>query len=203
MILLDELEKAHPDIFNILLQVMDNGMLTDTLGKQVNFRNTILIMTSNAGAAEISRAPLGFGREDRLGEDKDTINKMFSPEFRNRLDAVIGFKHLTPEMVRHVVGKFIYQLESQLSERNITISLSDEASDWLATNGYDKAMGARPLARLIANKIKKPLADEVLFGKLAKGGSVHIDVKDNELTFRISKATPKSKRAHTDEDELA
>lgn len=203
VILLDELEKAHPDIFNILLQVMDNGMLTDTLGKQVNFRNTILIMTSNAGAAEISRAPLGFGREDRLGEDKDTINKMFSPEFRNRLDAVIGFKHLTPEMVRHVVGKFIYQLESQLSERNITISLSDEASDWLATNGYDKAMGARPLARLIANKIKKPLADEVLFGKLAKGGSVHIDVKDNELTFRISKATPKSKRAHTDEDELA
>lgn len=203
VILLDELEKAHPDIFNILLQVMDNGMLTDTQGKQVNFRNSILIMTSNAGASEISRAPLGFGREDRLGEDKDTINKMFTPEFRNRLDAIIGFKHLTPEMVKHVVGKFIYQLESQLSERNITISLSEDATDWLATNGYDKAMGARPLARLIANKIKKPLADEVLFGKLAKGGSVHIGVKDGELNFRFSKPASKTKRAHSDEGELA
>lgn len=193
VVLLDELEKAHPDIFNILLQVMDNGMLTDTLGKTVNFRNCIVIMTSNAGAAEISRAPLGFGKEDRIGEDKDMINKMFTPEFRNRLDAVVGFHHLKPDVVQHVVGKFIYQLESQLSERNVTIALTDEATAWLAEKGYDKAMGARPLARIIANEIKKPLADEVLFGKLSKGGAVTIDVKDGELSFNFSKNAKGSK----------
>lgn len=203
VVLLDELEKAHPDIFNILLQVMDNGFLTDTQGKQVNFRNTIVIMTSNAGASEISKAPMGFGKDDRLGEDKEAINKMFSPEFRNRLDATVGFAHLTPDVVKHVVGKFIYQLESQLSERNITISLSEDATHWLAANGYDKAMGARPLARLIAEKIKKPLADEVLFGKLTKGGAVRIDVKNDELTFKISKALPRSRQKKiTGEDEL-
>ena len=201
VVLMDELEKAHPDIYNILLQVMDNGFLTDTQGKRVNFRNTILIMTSNAGASEISKAPMGFGKNDRLGEDREMVNKMFTPEFRNRLDAIIGFKHLSLEMVKHVVGKFIYQLESQLSERNVTITLSDTATDWLATNGYDRAMGARPLARLIANKIKKPLADEVLFGKLTKGGSVKIDVKDDALTFAFSKATPKAKQARKEEDE--
>ena len=200
VVLLDELEKAHPDVFNILLQVMDNGFLTDTQNKQVNFRNTIVIMTSNAGASEISKAPMGFGKDDRLGEDKDAINKMFTPEFRNRLDAVIGFKHLTSDIVKHVVGKFIYQLESQLSERNVTISLTEQATDWLAEKGYDKAMGARPLARLIANKIKKPLADEVLFGKLSKGGAVRIEVKEDELSFKISKALPKSKRKVKDEE---
>lgn len=203
VILLDELEKAHPDIYNILLQVMDNGFLTDTQGKRVNFRNTILIMTSNAGASEISRAPMGFGKQDRLGEDKEAVNRIFTPEFRNRLDAIIGFAHLSREVVSHVVGKFIYQLESQLSERNVVISLSEQATAWLAENGYDKAMGARPLGRLIAEKIKKPLADEVLFGQLSKGGAVRIDVKDSELSFLISKALPKSKRKQEeDEDEL-
>lgn len=187
VVLLDELEKAHPDIFNILLQVMDNGSLTDTLGKSVNFRNTILIMTSNAGASEISRAPMGFGKADRIGEDKEAINKFFTPEFRNRLDAVIGFQHLTPDVVKHVVGKFIYQLESQLSERNVTISLTEAATSWLAEKGYDQAMGARPLARLIANEIKKPLADEVLFGKLQKGGSVKIDVQEDALSMQFRK----------------
>ncbi|MCI5050034.1 MAG: ATP-dependent Clp protease ATP-binding subunit ClpA [Rickettsiales bacterium] len=201
VILLDELEKAHPDIFNILLQVMDNGFLTDTQGKQVNFRNTIIIMTSNAGASELSKAPMGFGKTDRTGEDKTAINKMFTPEFRNRLDAIVGFDHLDIDVVKHVVGKFIYQLESQLSERNITISLTEQCTDWLAENGYDRAMGARPLARLIAEKIKKPLADEVLFGKLSKGGAVRIGVKDDELTFRFTKTQPRSKRKNAKEED--
>jgi ATP-dependent Clp protease ATP-binding subunit ClpA len=201
VVLMDELEKAHPDVFNILLQVMDNGFLTDTTGKKVDFRHTIVIMTSNAGASEISRAPMGFNKEDRLGEDKEAINRMFTPEFRNRLDAIIGFKHLTPEIVRHVVGKFIYQLESQLSERNVTISLSDSATNWLAIKGYDKAMGARPLSRLIADKIKKPLADEVLFGKLSKGGSVMIDLRDDTLVFDFGKVAPSSRHEAADADE--
>jgi ATP-dependent Clp protease ATP-binding subunit ClpA len=183
VVLLDEIEKAHPDIFNILLQVMDYGRLTDQNGKQINFRNTIVIMTSNAGAAEISRSPMGFTRDDRAGEDQEAIKRLFTPEFRNRLDAVVSFDHLSREVVKHVVGKFVYKLESQLSERNVTISLTDAASDWLAEKGYDRQMGARPLARLIADKIKKPLAEEVLFGKLSKGGSVKIGVKDDELTF--------------------
>ncbi len=202
VVLMDELEKAHPDVFNILLQIMDNGFLTDTTGKRVDFRHTILIMTSNAGASEISKAPMGFGKEDRLGEDREAINRLFTPEFRNRLDAIIGFKHLSPDIVRHVVGKFVYQLESQLSERNVTISLSDAATNWLATKGYDKAMGARPLARLIADKIKKPLADEVLFGKLVKGGSVTIDLQDDDLTFAFDKPGSASRRtASTEADE--
>jgi ATP-dependent Clp protease ATP-binding subunit ClpA len=200
VVLLDELEKAHPDIFNILLQVMDNGTLTDTLGKSVNFRNTIIIMTSNAGASEISRAPMGFGKDDRLGEDKDAINKMFTPEFRNRLDSVVGFGHLAPEIVNHVVGKFIYQLEGQLQERNVTITLTKQATDWLAEKGYDRAMGARPLARLIANEIKKPLADEVLFGKLSKGGNVTIDVKEEKLTFAFSRPSKGRKKAKVKEE---
>lgn len=193
VILLDEIEKAHQDIYNILLQVMDYGRLTDNNGKTVNFRNCIVIMTSNAGAAEISKAPLGFGREDRIGEDKEAINRAFTPEFRNRLDAIIGFDHLTQDVVLHVVNKFIFRLESQLADRNVTINLSDEARNWLAERGYDKANGARPLARLIAEKIKKPLADEVLFGKLAKGGSVKVNVEDGTLAFQFSK-TPDSKQ---------
>jgi ATP-dependent Clp protease ATP-binding subunit ClpA len=199
VVLLDEIEKAHPDIYNILLQVMDYGKLTDQNGKTVNFRNVILIMTSNAGAREVSRAPMGFGREDRLGEDKEAISKAFTPEFRNRLDAVIGFAHLTRDVVKHVVSKFIYKLESQLSERNITIVLSDAASDWLAEKGYDKAMGARPLARIIADKIKKPLADEVLFGKLSKGGTVTIDVASGDLTFRYSTSKSNARKLRKSE----
>ncbi len=180
VVLLDELEKAHPDVFNILLQVMDNGTLTDQTGKTVSFRNTIIIMTSNAGASEISRAPMGFGKNDRQGEDKAVINKMFTPEFRNRLDAIIGFDYLTPEVMSHVVNKFILQLENQLSDRNVVIELSDEAHAWLAENGYDKPNGARPLSRLIADKIKKPVADEVLFGTLQKGGVVYVNVTEDD-----------------------
>ena len=204
VVLLDEIEKAHPDVFNILLQVMDYGRLTDQNGKQVNFRNCIIIMTSNAGAADVARAPIGFNREDRKGEDKEAVNKLFTPEFRNRLDATIGFNHLTHEVVKHVVQKFIYRLESQLSERNITIALTEDAQNWLAEKGYDKAMGARPLARLIADKIKKPLAEEVLFGKLSKGGSVTIGVEDDALTFTYSATRSKSNksRAAADDSEL-
>ena len=201
VVLLDEIEKAHPDVFNILLQVMDYGRLTDQNGKQVNFRNAILIMTSNVGAADAARAAFGFTREDRTGEDKEAANKMFTPEFRNRLDAIIGFNHLSREVVKSVVHKFIYRLESQLSERNVTINLTDDAQDWLAEKGYDKAMGARPLARLIADKIKKPLAEEVLFGKLMKGGSVTIGVEDDALTFKYSTSKPKSKTKASAEDE--
>jgi len=193
VVLLDEIEKAHPDVFNILLQVMDYGRLTDQNGKQVNFRNAILIMTSNVGAADAAKAAIGFTREDRVGEEKEAMKKLFTPEFRNRLDAIIGFDHLNREVVKSVVHKFIYRLESQLSERNITINLTETAQDWLAEKGYDKAMGARPLARLIADKIKKPLAEEVLFGKLSKGGSVTISVEDDNLTFTYSTTKPKGK----------
>ncbi len=204
VVLLDEIEKAHPDVFNILLQVMDYGRLTDQNGKQVNFRNCVLIMTSNAGASDAARKAIGFGREERGADEvSSTVNKLFTPEFRNRLDAIIGFDHLTHDVVKHVVQKFIYRLESQLSERNVTITLTDAALDWVADKGYDKAMGARPLARLIADKIKKPLAEEVLFGKLAKGGSVTIDVKDDEPTFTYSTTRPKSKsRAAAEDEEL-
>lgn len=204
IVLLDEIEKAHPDVFNILLQVMDYGKLTDQTGKQVNFRNVILIMTSNAGASEISKAPVGFNREDRVGEDKEAINRMFTPEFRNRLDAIIGFSHLSREVVRQVVQKNIYALESQLTERNVVIELTEAAQDWLAEKGYDKLMGARPLSRVIADRIKKPLADEVLFGKLSKGGSVRIDVKDGDLSFHFSTSKPrKSARKDAENQELA
>jgi ATP-dependent Clp protease ATP-binding subunit ClpA len=174
VLLLDEIEKAHPDLFNILLQVMDHGKLTDHNGKTVEFRNTILIMTTNAGAQDLAKAAFGFTRTTREGDDQEAINRMFSPEFRNRLDATIAFDHLPPEIVRKVVEKFVLQLEAQLSERQINIELSEEAANWLAEKGYDQQMGARPLARVIQEYIKKPLADEVLFGKLAKGGTVRV-----------------------------
>jgi ATP-dependent Clp protease ATP-binding subunit ClpA len=174
VLLLDEIEKAHPDLFNILLQVMDHGKLTDHNGKTVEFRNVILIMTTNAGAQDLAGAAFGFTRSRREGDDQEAINRMFSPEFRNRLDATIGFSHLPPEIVRKVVEKFVMQLEAQLSERQINIELSDEAATWLAEKGYDQQMGARPLARIIQEHVKKPLADEVLFGKLAKGGTVRV-----------------------------
>jgi ATP-dependent Clp protease ATP-binding subunit ClpA len=201
VVLLDEIEKAHPDIYNLLLQVMDYGKLTDHNGKTIDFRNVVLIMTSNAGAFDMSKPALGFGREEREGEDTDAIKRMFMPEFRNRLDAIIGFEHLTTEVVTHVVNKFIFKLEAQLADRHIAIELSEAARAWLSTKGYDKSNGARPLARLIAEKIKKPLADEVLFGKLAKGGTVRVDVKDGELTFGYEKPSAASKAAR-DEDEL-
>ncbi|HUL09868.1 MAG TPA: ATP-dependent Clp protease ATP-binding subunit ClpA [Candidatus Acidoferrum sp.] len=183
VLLLDEIEKAHPDLFNILLQVMDHGKLTDHNGKSVDFRNVILIMTTNAGAAEMAKTAIGFGREVRVGEDTDAINRMFSPEFRNRLDATIAFANLAPETVARVVDKFVMQLEAQLADRQVTIELSDAARAWLAKKGFDPLYGARPLARIIQEHVKKPLAEELLFGKLEKGGLVRVDVKDDKLVF--------------------
>jgi len=179
VLLLDEIEKAHPDLFNILLQVMDHGKLTDHNGKTVDFRNVILIMTTNAGAAEQARHAIGFGRSKREGEDLEAINRLFAPEFRNRLDAVVAFAGLPPEVVNHVVQKFVLQLEAQLADRGVTFDLAPEAIKWLAEKGYDERMGARPLARVIQEHIKQPLAEEVLFGKLRKGGTVKVTVKED------------------------
>jgi ATP-dependent Clp protease ATP-binding subunit ClpA len=176
VLLLDEIEKAHPDLFNVLLQIMDHGKLTDHNGKQVDFRNVILIMTTNAGAADLAKQAYGFTRTKREGDDVEAINRMFAPEFRNRLDAIITFAHLTPEIIAKVVDKFVLQLEAQLGDRDITIELSEEATKWLIEHGYDEQMGARPMARLIQETIKKPLADEVLFGKLKAGGHVRVIV---------------------------
>jgi ATP-dependent Clp protease ATP-binding subunit ClpA len=189
VLLLDEIEKAHPDLFNILLQVMDHGKLTDHNGKTVDFRNIILIMTTNAGASDLAKEAIGFGRESRAGEDEDAIKRLFTPEFRNRLDATIAFSGLTPEIVGRVVEKFLMQLEAQLGDRNVTIEASSAAKEWLAERGYDKLYGARPLARVIQEHIKKPLAEELLFGKLVKGGSVKVTLKDDKLAFDIVEAT--------------
>ncbi len=180
VLLLDEIEKAHPDLFNILLQVMDHGKLTDHNGKKVDFRNVILIMTTNAGAADLAKASFGFTRIKREGDDAEAINRLFSPEFRNRLDAIIPFGQLPSEVIVQVVDKFIMQLEAQLSDRNVTIELSDEARRWLVENGYDEVMGARPMARLIQTAIKTPLADELIFGKLKNGGNVRVVVGTND-----------------------
>lgn len=185
VLLLDEIEKAHPDLFNILLQVMDHGKLTDNNGKQVDFRNVILIMTTNAGAADMARNAYGFTRSKREGDDAEAINKLFAPEFRNRLDAVVSFGHLPKTVVARVVDKFVLQLEAQLADRNVTIELSDEAREWLVENGYDEAMGARPMARLIQQTIKTPLADEVLFGRLKNGGAVRVVVVQSETGIKV------------------
>ncbi len=180
VLLLDEIEKAHPDLFNILLQVMDHGSLTDANGKKVDFRNVILIMTTNAGAADAAKQGIGFGRGKKDEENEEAIKRLFTPEFRNRLDASIHFNGLPPEVVRNVVQKFIIQLEGQLAERNVQIEITDKAADWLATRGYDESFGARPLARLIQEQVKKPMADELLFGKLKNGGIVKIDIDPND-----------------------
>jgi len=191
VLLLDEIEKAHPDLFNVLLQVMDHGKLTDHNGKTVDFRNVILIMTTNAGAADLAKPAIGFEREERIGDDTEAIERMFTPEFRNRLDAIIGFRALGPEVVEKVVDKFIMQLEEQLADRNVTIELTPEARKWLAERGYDPKFGARPLARLIQEQVKKPLAEELLFGKLEKGGTVEVRVaKDDKLAFSYQKRPP-------------
>jgi ATP-dependent Clp protease ATP-binding subunit ClpA len=181
VLLLDEIEKAHPDLFNVLLQIMDHGKLTDHNGKQVDFRNVILIMTTNAGASDLARAAYGFTRTKREGDDLEAINRLFAPEFRNRLDAIVTFNHLSPEVIAKVVEKFVLQLEAQLADRNVTIELSEEASRWLIANGYDELMGARPMARIIQEHIKKGLADEVLFGKLKGGGHVRVVVVKDEI----------------------
>src|SRR5476651_2267835 len=180
VLLLDEIEKAHPDLFNVLLQIMDHGKLTDHNGKQVDFRNVILIMTTNAGASELAKAAYGFTRNKREGDDLEAINRLFAPEFRNRLDSIITFSHLNSEIISKVVEKFVLQLEAQLCDRNVTIELSEEASRWLIANGYDELMGARPMARVIQEHIKKPLADEVLFGHLKSGGHVRVIVDKDE-----------------------
>ncbi len=186
VLLLDEIEKAHPDVFNILLQVMDHGKLTDHNGRAVNFRNVILIMTSNAGAAEQAKEAIGFGKSRREGEDTAAIERTFTPEFRNRLDAVISFGALPKDVIMKIVDKFVLQLEAQLMDRNVTIELTPEAAEWLADEGYDEKMGARPLGRVIQEHIKKPLAEELLFGKLAKGGIVRVGVKDEKIELTIS-----------------
>ncbi|CAM5354060.1 ATP-dependent Clp protease ATP-binding subunit ClpA [Aquamicrobium terrae] len=180
VLLLDEVEKAHPDLFNILLQVMDHGKLTDHNGKSIDFRNVILIMTTNAGASDMQRAAIGFGSTKREGDDVEAINRLFTPEFRNRLDAIIPFGSLPVPVVHQVVQKFVMQLEAQLADRGVTFELSPEAVAWLAEKGYDERMGARPLGRVIQEHIKKPLADEVLFGKLKKGGTVRVTVEKKE-----------------------
>ncbi|HZK98932.1 MAG TPA: ATP-dependent Clp protease ATP-binding subunit ClpA [Caulobacteraceae bacterium] len=183
VVLLDEIEKAHQDVYNILLQVMDHGSLTDANGKKVDFRNVILIMTTNAGASDAQRNSIGFGRGRMEGQDEEAIKKLFSPEFRNRLDATVSFKALPPEVIRMVVQKFILELEAQLADRHVTIETTDEAIDWLAKNGFDELYGARPLARVIQEEIKRPLADDILFGRLSKGGHVKVGLENGKLAF--------------------
>lgn len=190
LVLLDEVEKAHPDLFNILLQVMDYGKLTDHTGKSIDFRNVILVMTTNAGAEELSKAPMGFGRTTRSGDDKDAIKRLFTPEFRNRLDAVIPFDPLSRPIVLQIVDKFIMQLEAQLTEKNIIIDVSRKAKDWLIDKGFDSAMGARPMERVLAEHIKKPLSEEILFGELKKGGIAKIDLVNDKIILEVEK--PKS-----------
>jgi ATP-dependent Clp protease ATP-binding subunit ClpA len=204
VVLLDEIEKAHQDVYNILLQVMDHGTLTDANGKKVDFRNVVLIMTTNAGASDAQRNSIGFGRGKLENQDEEAIKRLFTPEFRNRLDAVVAFKPLTQEVIRKVVEKFVLQLEAQLADRHVTIETSVEAIDWLAKNGFDELYGARPLGRVIQEQIKRPLADDILFGRLAKGGHVKVVLKDGKLAFEIeSLANPPRGRPTTPEDPSA
>ena len=191
VLLLDEIEKAHPDLFNILLQVMDNGRLTDHHGKTVDFRNVVLIMTTNAGASDMAKQGIGFGDVSQEDAGDEAVKRMFSPEFRNRLDAIVPFAYLGTEVVSRVVDKFILQLELQLAEQNVHIQFDSDARGWLGERGYDKLYGARPMARLLQEKVKQPLAEELLFGKLSNGGEVHVSVKDAALSFELTPAPPK------------
>jgi ATP-dependent Clp protease ATP-binding subunit ClpA len=193
VLLLDEIEKAHPDLFNILLQVMDNGRLTDHHGKTVDFRNVVLIMTTNAGASDMARNSIGFGAGTKEEAQEEAVKKMFTPEFRNRLDAIVPFAYLGTETVSRVVDKFILQLELQLADQNVHIQFDSDARGWLAEKGYDKLYGARPMARLIQDEIKQPLAEELLFGKLSGGGEVHVSLKDGKPAFELTPAPPKSR----------
>ncbi len=194
VLLLDEIEKAHPDLFNILLQVMDNGRLTDHHGKTVDFRNVVLVMTTNAGAADMAKQGIGFGDVSKEDASEEAVTRMFTPEFRNRLDAIVPFAYLGPETVSRVVDKFILQLELQLAEQNVHIQFDGDARKWLGKRGYDRLYGARPMARLIQEKVKQPLAEELLFGKLAHGGEVHVSVKEDSLSFELTPAPPKVDR---------
>ncbi len=195
VLLLDEIEKAHPDLFNILLQIMDHGKLTDHHGKTVDFRNVVLIMTTNAGAADMAKPGIGFGREVRLGDDEEAIKRMFTPEFRNRLDSVIGFNNLSPAAMSQVVDKFVMELEVQLGDRGVSIELTAAARAWLAERGYEPAFGARPLARVIQEHVKKPLAEELLFGRLSKGGTVLVDIAGDEPVFSYPETKAPARRA--------
>jgi ATP-dependent Clp protease ATP-binding subunit ClpA len=185
VVLLDEIEKAHPDVYNLLLQIMDHGTLTDTNGRKTDFRHTILIMTSNAGADLMEKASIGFSVQDSSTDVVGAVNKIFTPEFRNRLDAVIQFKSLDPKTILYVVNKFLMELEVQLETKHVVLEIDEKARAWLAENGYDKKMGARPMARLIQEQLKRPLAEELLFGKLSKGGHVQVTVEKGKLKFAI------------------
>ncbi len=181
--LLDEIEKAHSDIYNILLQVMDHGTLTDNNGRKVDFRNVVLVMTTNAGVQETIRKSIGFQQQDNSHDAMAEINRTFSPEFRNRLDGIIWFKHLSPEIILQIVDKFVCDLQVQLDKKQVSLELTTAAREWLANKGYDQAMGARPMARVIQEHLKKPLANEILFGRLIRGGDVRVDLAGDSLTF--------------------
>jgi ATP-dependent Clp protease ATP-binding subunit ClpA len=190
VVLLDEIEKAHPDVFNLLLQVMDHGTLTDNNGRKADFRNVVLIMTSNAGAMEMDRSSIGFTKQDHSSDGMEAIRRMFSPEFRNRLDGIIQFGALSGDSIGHVVDKFIIELEAQLEGKGVTIEVDEAARAWLARKGYDPKMGARPMARLIQESVKRPLAEELLFGRLAKGGHVRVVGTDDALELEIVTEEP-------------
>lgn len=183
VLLLDEIEKAHPDIYNLLLQIMDNGTLTDNNGRKADFRNIILVMTTNAGVQETVKASIGFSQQDKRLDAMSEINRVFSPEFRNRLDNIIWFEHLTPAIMRQIVDKFIAELQTQLRDKNVELTITSDAKTWLANQGYDKAMGARPMSRVIQEQLKKPIAHELLFGQLQQGGNVSINLTKNKLNF--------------------
>jgi ATP-dependent Clp protease ATP-binding subunit ClpA len=183
VVLLDEIEKAHPDIYNVLLQVMDHGTLTDNNGRKADFRNVVLVMTTNAGVHETTRKSIGFKQQDHSHDAMAEINQTFTPEFRNRLDNTIWFNHLDEQIIMQVVDKFIVELESQLDKKSVSLEITQGARDWLAQKGYDKTMGARPMARIIQDSLKKPLANEILFGQLINGGSVKVIVNNKELAF--------------------
>jgi ATP-dependent Clp protease ATP-binding subunit ClpA len=191
VLLLDEIEKAHPDVYNLLLQIMDHGTLTDSNGRKVDFRHVIVVMTTNAGAFEMSRTSMGFMQQDHTFDGMDVLKRLFSPEFRNRLDAIVQFKPLDIDTIHHVVDKFLAELEVQLEHKQVHLHTTPQARAWLAAHGYDKQMGARPMARLIHEKVKKPLAEELLFGRLASGGKVTLDVNtaNDKLELKMEKST--------------
>ena len=183
---MDEIEKAHPEVFNLLLQVMDHGTLTDNNGRKADFRNVILVMTTNAGAEMISRSSIGFSQQDHTTDGMEIMKKMFTPEFRNRLDAIIQFKPLNPLVIANVVDKFLVELQAQLDDKHVVLDVDEEARVWMAERGYDALMGARPMARLIQEELKKPLAEKILFGELAEhGGHVHVSVENGKLALHV------------------
>jgi len=200
VLLLDEIEKAHPDVFNLLLQVMDHGSLTDNNGRKADFRNVIIIMTTNAGAAQVSRNSMGFTKQDHASDDTLAIQKLFAPEFRNRLDSIVRFNALSKKVISKVVDKELLEVEHQLLEKNVQLQINAEARQWIADNGYDESMGARPLSRLIQSEIKRGLADELLFGELLNGGEVLISVLDDQLEFKIKPGKSKTSNIKKDKE---